>query len=36
MKLELEKLKLNQKPSEIIPQAVEINDDDLTDDTKWM
>jgi hypothetical protein len=36
MKLELEKLKLNQKPSEIISQYVEINDEDLADDTKWI
>jgi hypothetical protein len=36
MKLEIEQVKLNQKPSEIISQE-EINDDpDLADDTKWV
>jgi hypothetical protein len=36
MKLEIEKLKLNQKPSEIT-SLEEINDDgDLAEDTKWV
>jgi hypothetical protein len=36
MKLEIETLKLNQKPSEITSQA-DINDyGDLADDTKWV
>jgi hypothetical protein len=36
MKLDLEtlKLKLNQNPSETISHEVEMNDDDLADDTK--
>jgi hypothetical protein len=35
MKLEIEKLKLNQKPSEIT-SLEEINDGDLARDTKWV
>jgi saccharopine dehydrogenase-like NADP-dependent oxidoreductase len=36
MKLEIEKLKLNKKPSEIT-SLEEINDDgDLAEDTKWV
>jgi hypothetical protein len=36
MKLELEKLKLNQKPTEITSQEEISDDGDLPDDTKWV
>jgi hypothetical protein len=36
VKLEIERLKSIPKPSETISQEVEISDNDLDDDTKWV
>jgi hypothetical protein len=36
IKLELDQLKSNPKPSETTPQEIELNDEDLADDTKWV